>query len=123
MLGGLQAGIAYAAGNTDGRNSGYLKTAENDGNLSDIIDLGVKFAQPFGESNVALSMRYSTAKQEGAGQNPREFGVGAEFGFGGFTIGGAYADTERESSAGKDLSSNGWNLGISYAMEGVDVRH
>ena len=117
MLGGLQAGLAYAVGNTDGRNSGYLKKSKGAGEVSDIIDFGVKFAQPFGESNVALSMRYSTAKQEGAEQNPREFGIGAEFGFGGFTVGGAYADTERESSAGKDLSSNGWNLGISYAME------
>ncbi|MCY4206925.1 MAG: porin [Roseovarius sp.] len=112
-LAGFEFGISYAPGGDDGnRTSGFL-TKEKTG-MSDNIDVAMKFEQPFGDASFALGMRYGTAKEEGAKKKPRNFGVGASVGFGGFTFGGSYADVERDSLAD---SSSGWNLGASYNME------
>ena len=116
-LGGLTIGVSYAADGRGGGNSanhtGYLKEAETKGDLSDIMDIGAKFTQSLGEMNVTLAARYGTAQLEGYDKKPRETAVGAQVGFGAFTVGGAYADSQRP--AGKD--SSGWSLGASYAMD------
>ena len=112
-LGGLTLGLSYAAdgkGNgNSANNSGYLKAAEGDGDLSDIIDLGVKFSQSLGETSFTVAARYGTAEKEGAEKKPREAAVGAQVGFGAVTDGAAYADSERG-----DKSSSGWSLGASF---------
>ena len=119
-LGGFELGISYAPGGDDGnRRSGFLRSkpsanGSNPGDLSDNIDVSMKFAQAFGEANFELGMRYGTAKEEGAKKKPRVLGFGASVGFGGFTFGGSYADAAHETPA---LSSSGWNLGASYNME------
>ena len=115
-LGGFEFGISYAPGGDteNGRTSGFLTKEEEADDLSDNIDVSLKFAQPFGDASFALGMRYGTAKEEGSTKNPRNFGIGAEIGFGNFTFGGSYADVEREALAD---SSSGWNLGASYNME------
>ena len=115
-LGGFGFGISYAPGGDteDGRTSGFVKSDPKAGIVSDNIDVSLKFAQAFGDANFALGMRYGTAKQEEAKENPRNFGVGASVTFGAFTFGGAYADTVKESNAGKDLSASGWSLGASF---------
>ncbi|MCY4208301.1 MAG: porin [Roseovarius sp.] len=117
---GFEFGISYAPGGDDGnRKSGFITSkpsanGANPGDMSDNIDVAFKFEQALGEASFALGMRYGTAKEEGAKKNPRNLGVGAEIGFGGFTFGGAYADVERDSLA---RSSSGWSLGASYNME------
>ena len=117
-LGGFELGISYAPGGDDGnRRSGFLRSkpsAGNPGDLSDNIDVAMKFEQSLGDTSFALGMRYGTAKEEGAKKKPRVLGVGASVGFGGFTFGGSYADAAHETPA---LSSSGWNLGASYNME------
>ena len=116
-LGGLTIGVSYAADGRGGGNSanhtGFLTAAETKGDLSDIMDIGAKFTQSLGEMNVTLAARYGTAQLEGYDKKPRETAVGAQLGFGAFTVGGAYADSQRP--AGKD--SEGWSLGASYAMD------
>ena len=116
-LGGLTIGVSYAADGRGGGNSanhtGYLTAAEKKDDLSDIMDIGAKFTQSLGEMNVTLAARYGTAQLEGYDKKPRETAVGAQLGFGAFTVGGAYADSQRP--AGKD--SEGWSLGASYAMD------
>ncbi|MCY4315306.1 MAG: porin [Roseovarius sp.] len=121
-LGGFSFGISFASGgdneNEDpsgnGRRSGFLTKEKEAEDMSDNIDFAMKFEQPFGDANFAVGMRYGTAKEEGAKKKPRNFGVGASVGFGGFTFGGSYADVERETLA---RSSSGWNLGASYNMD------
>ena len=114
-FGGFELGISYAPGGDDGnRRSGFLTKSKEKGNLSDNIDVAMKFAQSLGDASFEVGLRYGTAKEEGAKKKPRNFGVGASVGFGGFTFGGSYADVERDSLA---RSSSGWNLGASYAMD------
>ena len=125
-LGGLTLGISYAPDNgqndddktkSDSGNSGnkQLRIDDADIPLKDIIDLGVKFEQSLGEANVTLAARYGTGKRPGAAKNLRETGFGAQVGFGAFTFGGAYSDSERGSAA---ASSSGWSLGMAYDMDG-----
>ncbi|MCY4316170.1 MAG: porin [Roseovarius sp.] len=112
-LAGLTLGLSYAASNEGSGNSanhsGYLTKDKTAGDLSDIFDLGVRFSQSLGETNFTLAARYGTAEKEGPEKNPREAAIGAQVGFGGLTLGGAYADSERG-----DKSSSGWSLGASF---------
>ena len=135
-LGGLTVGVSYAAsskaavegnaidkngvaikdgveGGNKSNHSGFLKAKEKKGDLSDIMDIGASFTQSMGEMNFTLAARYGTAQLEGYDKKPRETAVGATVSFGAFTVGGAYADSQRP--AGKD--SEGWSLGASYAMD------
>ena len=128
-LGGLTFGVSYApdngvAKNDEGKyvsfqnNSGTHQLTKDDDNipLKDIIDLGVKFEQSLGEANVTLAARYGTGKNNDPKvKNPRETGFGAQVGFGAFTVGGAYSDSERGRA---DKSSSGWSLGMAYDMDG-----
>ena len=134
-LGGLTLGVSYAPDNGIGavspddakaapKNAGGPGTSgaqqllidDADIPLKDIIDLGVKFEQSLGEANVTLAARYGTGKNnDPKKKNPREIGFGAQVGFGAFTFGGAYADSERGSA---DKSSSGWSLGMAYDMDG-----
>ena len=102
-LAGLTIGVSYAADGRGGGNSanhtGFLTKAEEKDDLSDIMDIGAKFTQSLGEMNVTLSARYGTAQLEGYDKKPRETAVGAQIGFGAFTVGGAYADSQRPADA------------------------
>ncbi|MCY4293202.1 MAG: porin, partial [Roseovarius sp.] len=82
------------------------------GDLSDILDLAAKFSQPLGDMSVTFAARYGTAKQEGYSDKPKVSAVGAQLGFGGFTVGGGFAD--EKNPAGMD--TEGWSLGASYNM-------
>ncbi|MCY4314923.1 MAG: porin, partial [Roseovarius sp.] len=114
-LAGFGFGISYAPGGDDGnRKSGFITSKPKADELSDNVDVSMKFEQPFGDAAFALGMRYGTAKKEGATKNPRYIGLGSSVGFGNFTFGGSYADVEGETPAD---SSSGWNLGASYAMD------
>ncbi|MCY4317254.1 MAG: porin [Roseovarius sp.] len=121
-LGGLTLGVSYAADNkNNGNNSGYLTKDKANGNLSDILDLGLRFSQSLGEATVTLGARYGTAKQTLVGKadkKPREAGVGVNVGFGAFTLGGSYTDSQRYDKDGNDQSSNGFSLGLEYDMDG-----
>ena len=119
-LNGLTLGVSYAADGVAAGNArhtnGNLKTSKEAGKVYDIIDLGLKFKQSLGETSVTIGARYGTGKihEKGDGQkDPREMGIGAQVGFGAFTFGGSYTDSERNED-----SSSGWNLGMEYDMEG-----
>ena len=121
-LGGMTLGVSYAADNkNNGNNSGYLTRDKVNGNLSDILDLGLRFSQSLGEATVTIGARYGTAKQTLVGKadkKPREAGVGVNVGFGAFTLGGSYTDSQRYDKDGNDQSSNGFSLGLEYDMDG-----
>ena len=114
-LGGLTLGLSYAAdgkrvGGNSANHTGFLKEAEEKGDVSDIIDMAAKFSQPLGDMTITLAARYGTAQLEGYSDKPRVTAVGAQLGFGGVTIGGGFADAK--NPAGMD--SEGWSLGASF---------
>ena len=120
-LAGLTVGASYAADGQAAGNarhvSGHLKSVKQTNRTYDIIDLGANFTQSLGEATVTLAARYGTGKvhnpTDKTNRNPREVGLGMQVGVGAFTLGGAYADSDRG-----DLSSDGFSFGMKYDMAG-----
>ncbi|MAZ20935.1 porin [Roseovarius sp.] len=123
---GLTVGISYArnnGGNAVGNhnNSGTAGGAT----LENIFDIGVNYSQTFGTTSVSLAARYGSGEAIAAGASDAEtWGVGAQVGFGDFTIGAHYAENDNVSGAaashnGTDLDQSGWSFGGTYDAPGA----
>lgn len=123
---GLTVGISYArnnGGNAVGshNNSGTFGAAT----LENIFDIGVNYSQTFGTTSVSLAARYGTGEAVAAGASDAEtWGIGAQVGFGDFTIGAHYAENDNVSGAapshnGADLDQSGWSFGGTYDAPGA----
>ncbi|MEI4260800.1 porin [Roseovarius sp. D0-M9] len=113
---GLTVGISYApTGALNVRNSyGVDRNAV----LSDIFDIGANYSQTFGTTSVTLAARYGTGEAPtGGGSDPETWGVGAQVGFGDFTVGGSYAENDNGLALGAS-DSEGWSLGVTYDVAG-----
>lgn len=113
---GLTVGISYAPNATV--NAAPGGTFDRNTTLSDVFDIGVNYSQTFGTTSVTLSARYGTAKNPAALiSDPETWGIGAQVGFGAFTVGGSYAENDNGFVGGAGDSS-GWNLGVTYDIAG-----
>lgn len=104
---GFQLGASYAR---DGQqdSSGAVDT---DTNLHDIFDVGANYVNTFGDANVAISGRYGTA-DDNSGSDSSIWALGLRVGFGGFTVGGSYAEQNGASSA--RANGEAWGVGAAY---------
>ncbi len=102
---GFQVGVSYAR---DGLQDTNVQV-DCDAGTCDFFDVGANYVNSFGDFNVALSGRYGFADSP-AGSNPDVWSVGLNLGFGGFTIGGSYAE---QNDAGV-LDGQAWDAGVSY---------
>ncbi|MEL7187654.1 MAG: porin [Pseudomonadota bacterium] len=111
---GFQVGASYA------RDASQDSNAQADinafGTTHDIFDLGANYVNDFGGVNLALSARWGIATIEPAaanqaGQDPTVLGFGANVGFGGFTIGGSWAE---QNDAGQ-LDGTAYDIGAKYS--------
>ena len=113
---GLTVGVSYAP-------TGAINVANSFGVnkntvLSDIFDIGVNYSQTFGTTSVTLSARYGVGDTPVAGaSDPETWGVGAQIGFGAFTVGGSYTENDNGLALGAS-DSEGWSLGMTYDMAG-----
>ena len=106
---GFQVGASYARdGNQDSSLAGDNLGVP--GSLGNIFDFGANYVNSFGGVDVAASARYGFGDVEGSGNDPEVFAFGANAGFGGFTLGYAFA----ESNDSGTLDSQGHSAGISY---------
>lgn len=115
---GLTLGVSYAA-----TGNGYVQNdyGSHKAALHDIFDIGANYSQTFGTTSVTLSARYGTASRDKVtpstrSSNPETWGVGAQLGFGDFTVGGSY--TENNDGRSGPGSSEGWSLGATYDAPG-----
>tara|TARA_R100000789_G_scaffold60474_1_gene58040 strand:- start:283 stop:1428 length:1146 start_codon:yes stop_codon:yes gene_type:complete len=123
---GLTVGISYArnnGGNAVGshNNSGTFGAAT----LENIFDIGVNYSQTFGTTSVSLAARYGTGEAVVAGASDAEtWGIGAQVGFGDFTIGAHYAENDNENVGGAASATGtgnqeGWSFGGTYDAPGA----
>ncbi len=106
---GFQLGVSYARDESDNPNPGTdcsRKTCE-------YFDIGANYVRSFGEYSIGISGRY------GIGDNnrfddldPEIWGLGAVLKYGGFTIGGSFA--EQNNGRGGGLDGEAYDLGASY---------
>ena len=128
---GLTIGVSYAPeGST---NAGSSFSVDRNAVISDIFDIGVNYSQTFGTVDVLLTARYGIGEAPtlaAAAGDPENWAIGAVFGFGGFSIGGSYAENDNnEIVAGGGVGdpgditggfgdSEGWSFGVSYDAPG-----
>ena len=122
---GLTVGISYArnnGGNAVGshNNSGTAGGAT----LENIFDIGVNYSQTFGTTSVSLAARYGSGEAIAAATSDAEtWGIGAQVGFGDFTVGAHYAENDNVSgalpSATGTADQEGWSFGGTYDAPGA----
>ncbi|HUG62650.1 MAG TPA: porin, partial [Methylomirabilota bacterium] len=85
--------------------------------IHDIFDVGANYVNSFGAIDVAVSGRWGIASDGRArvagtdiGKNPQVWGAGLNLGFGGFTVGGSFA--EQNNADVSDGQS--WDAGVAY---------
>lgn len=105
----------------------YIPEFERDNNAQPAEDiyengvaLGINFVETFGDFDIALAAGYLTASApSGGGDDAEGYSFGFNIGYGGFTVGGSYAQTEGNAGAGTDATTSfdgeGYDIGVSYA--------
>lgn len=139
---GLTVGVSYAPStNSNASNVGpFDRNATT--NVTDVFDIGVRYSQSFGSTDVTIGARWGTgaaadfnaAPGAGAdgilgtaddvtvltpnlGSDPETWGIGAQIGFGAFTVGGHYAENDNGGIGGVG-DQEGWSLGATYDIDG-----
>lgn len=107
---GLQLGVSYA------RDSGQVNgPVNNNSTLTDIFDIAANYSGSFGGVDVDASARWGTATGNPAGglpgTDPEVWGAGLKLGFGGFTVGGSFA--EQDGAGARDGA--GFDVGVGFA--------
>jgi hypothetical protein len=103
---GFQVGVSYARDNTQDSNAAL----DCDNNACDFFDVGANYVNSFGAFNLALAGRYGWADTPSGG-SPEVWAAGLNLGYGGFTIGGSYADQDGDHGAAEGRY---WDAGVSY---------
>ena len=108
---GLQIGVSYARDGLQDTNAQVDDDIDNGSFPTDIFDVGVNYVNSFGDFNVAVSGRWGTANDH-SGADATIWSSGLNLGFGGFTVGGSYAEQNHNSH--RRRNGFAWDLGASY---------
>lgn len=136
---GIQVGASYRPGNCkagdialEGCSSAAGMSAEGSsattGTIQDVWEIAVNYVNKFGDVGVAVYGGYSKGSNETATlYDPKQWGLGAEISYMGFTLGGAYTDKKASCSDAATLGCDNthWNVGLRYATGpwGVGVEY
>ncbi|PCJ68786.1 MAG: hypothetical protein COA62_13205 [Rhodobiaceae bacterium] len=123
-LAGFQLGASFTpeVGGNDPANNGF-GVSPTGSSVEEVFEIAANYAGEFGGASVGVDVFYVTGEATGAGiDDPEEIGVGASVGFGGFTLGGAYTQTENiaagtqatTTAAGTGTESDTWTVGLAY---------
>ena len=109
---GFQLGVSYARdGNQD--SNAQQDTDTNPGGFpTDIFDVGANYVNSFGDFDIAVSGRWGTGSLAGTSDTPTIWSAGLNLGFGGFTVGGSYA--EQNGAATAQMNGEAYEVGASY---------
>jgi predicted porin len=103
---GFQIGASYSP-DTNQDNNGPVN--RNTG-VSDMVAFGANYSGDFNGVSVGVSLGYGTFLESASGTNePEAYNAGITVGFGGFGIGGSWAEADNSNADG-----TAYNLGVSY---------
>lgn len=125
-LAGFQLGASFTpdAGTNDPVANGFGLSATNSA-TEDVTEIALNYAGEFGGVSLGADVYYVTGESAAAAptDDPEEMGVGASLGWGGFTLGGAYKQSENitpttqgNTIAGVTLGAetDAWTVGLAY---------
>jgi hypothetical protein len=119
-FGGFQLAVSYAPDATQDRFQGG--TGGTQDTLSNAISVGADYSGEFGGVTLGFGGGYSQAHREvdnDEGRTPSVWAVGANIGFGGFTVGGSVAFFDNDT--GQNGDSTVFDVGATYAFDAVTV--
>lgn len=102
---GFQLGTSYARDRDEANGP-----VNNNTQLTDIFDIGANYVNSFGDFDVAISGRWGIASDPFSMRNPEIWGAGINLGYGGFTIGGSFAEQNNTQTS----DGHSYDAGISY---------
>jgi len=119
---GFQLGLSYTPDVTyNGPNPNGLGLVTSNTSIEDVVEVALNYAGSFGSVDLGVDGFYvSGDSPTGTAADPEELGFGANIGFAGFTLGGAWYQSEDllltsvpvPSTAG--LEEEVWTVGLSY---------
>ncbi|MEQ8266132.1 MAG: porin [Parvibaculum sp.] len=122
-FGGFQLGGSYTPDvSYNGPNPNGLALATSGAQIDDVLELAINYAGSFGGLDLGVDGFYVTGDAPNATNgDPEELGFGLNLGFGGFTLGGAWYQSEDlivtslavPSASGAEQQV--WTAGLSYA--------
>ncbi len=115
---GFQLGVSYTPDGAQDNNSQLTETRA----FKNAFDIAANYVNSFDGFDVALSGRYGFAEDEvNANSDPEVWSVGLNLGFGGFTIGGSYAEANDQGAntgeaydAGVSYTTGPWGASFTY---------
>lgn len=120
-LAGFQLGASYTpevSSNTVKANGlGLVPKTLPTPAVSEVFEIAANYAGSFGGVDLGLDANYVSADTGVAGADPEEYGFGANIGFIGFTLGGAYYHSEDTFGFGASAGAGSevYTVGLSYA--------
>ncbi|WP_412777727.1 porin [Thalassospira lucentensis] len=134
VLGGFRAGFSYAdqsetngsfdkevTTNSDGDDVVGGLHSDSAGDGMNIVSVGLEYSADFDAFSLGLS---AEGENEGEGN---WYGVGANVGFGNFTVGSSWGHTEddygvsEDAAAGNGGDVDAYDFGVSYAMDAASI--
>ena len=129
-LAGFQLGVSYTPDTSNGfsnvKANGLGLISKNTG-IQQVFEVAANYAGTFSGVDMGVDGFYTTGDAPGVGGfgstsgSPEEYGFGANLGYAGFTLGGAwYQSNDLDYKRGVSAARNGygaqvWTVGLSYA--------
>lgn len=137
---GFQLGLSYTPDVTyNGPNPNGLGVPLSGIVIEEVVEVALNYAGSFGGVDLGLSGFYVTGDAPtGTAGDPEELGFGANLGFGGFTLGGAWYQSEDLAltstaipsatgaeqevwTAGLSYATGPWTVGIAYLQDEISA--
>ncbi|MDO8290801.1 MAG: porin [Parvibaculum sp.] len=87
-------------------------------NTDEVMEVALNYAGTIGGLDLGLDGFYTTGSSSVVNADPVEYGFGANLGIWGFTLGGAFYDSEDVAAPGVSVAGAGqqvWTAGLSYS--------
>jgi len=125
-INGFQVGVSYIPEQNDndartpGGTTAATRSRTNDANRDNSYAVAVNYVNSFENLNVALSAGYTDGGVNVAGSE-HAFTFGTRLGFGGFTVGFAYGEHDRDDGTAQNVNNFAVNLGYKAGPAGVSI--
>ena len=120
-LAGFQLGLSFTpdANNKGPKENGLVLEPKTNAYIRDVFEIAANYAGTFSGVDLGVDGFYTTGKSDSENVDPEEYGFGANLGYAGFTLGGAwYRSEDIWATFYPDYHNNEnttWTLGLKYA--------
>ncbi len=118
-MSGFQLGASYTPDATvrDPFSNGFGVSPTAGNGIQEVFEIAANYAGEIGSVELGVDVYYVSGEGPTTAPDPKEIGVGASLGFAGFTLGGAYKETEDlwlGVPSTSDAEETVWTVGLAY---------